>query len=122
MSLSCSCEFDDPSAYNWYWVGHSNFKLMGVRNKRKRCCSCEKLINSNEEVMEFYRYRVTRNDIEERIHGEEVSLANSFMCEECSGLFLALDELGYGCLDISQPMTGYIEEYNEMRENLTDNQ
>ena len=57
MSLSCSCDFDDPSAYAWYLEDHSNFKLMGVKDRRKRCCSCNDLINSNDEVIEFYRYR-----------------------------------------------------------------
>lgn len=116
MSLSCSCGDIDPSDYDWCWVDHSNFKLMGLRDRRKRCCSCNELINSIDEVIEFYRRRATKNDIEENIYGEEVPLASSFMCEECSGLYLALDELGYGCLDISQPMKDYIVEYNEMRE------
>jgi len=114
MSLSCSCDFE-PQECAWYWSGVSEFKLMGVSARRKKCCSCGDVINSNHEVIEFYRYRSTLNDIEERIYGDEKQLASHFMCEECGGLYLALDELGYGCLDISKPMKDYVIEYNEMR-------
>ena len=118
MSLICGCDFD-PSDFERWWEDCSAPKLMGIKAKRKRCCSCNKLINSNEEVVEFYRYRHPKGDIEERIHGDErVPLASSFMCEECYGLYLALSDIGYECLDINQPMKDYVAEYNEMREEL----
>jgi len=117
MSLSCSCDFD-PSDYETWWEGHSKFKPLESK-RRKRCCSCEELIEITSEVIEFYNYRRPKDDIEERIHGDEgVALASSFMCEDCGGLYLALDELGYGCLDISGSMRDYVAEYNQMREEL----
>jgi len=119
MSLSCSCEFYPSDYDSWYWEDHSSFKPLATK-KRRRCCSCKEQINIGSDTIEFFRYRNTKNDIEERIHGERVSLASSFMCEECAGLYLALDELGYGCLDISQPMKDYVDEYNEMREEAKD--
>lgn len=118
MTLSCSCDFD-PGDYTWFWLDHSNFKPFD-RKRRKRCCSCHELIQIGEDSIEFYRYRECRSDIDERIYGDMVPLANAFMCEECSGLYLALDELGYGCLDISVPMKDYIVEYNEMREQISE--
>ena len=117
MSLSCSCDFD-PDGYQWFWMDHGDFKAF-TGNRRKRCCSCQSLIEIGEDSIEFFRYRNPRTDIEERIYGEGdfVPLASHFMCEECSGLYLALDELGYGCLDIGTPMKEYIAEYNDMRDN-----
>jgi hypothetical protein len=118
MSLSCSCDFD-PSDFVWWWEGYSPLKPVQI-GRRKRCCSCKELINIGTETIEFYKYRHPKNDIEERIYSDmRVPIASSFMCEECSGLFLALDELGYGCLDISQPMREYIAEYNEIRKELS---
>lgn len=114
MSLSCNCDFDfDREDVAWYWTGRSDFYPVSVSGQRKRCISCGAFIKPLTDTMEFYRYRVSRNDIEERIYGEEVPLASDFMCEECAGLYLALEELGYGCFDISQPMEDYIAEYNE---------
>ena len=116
MSLLCGCDFS-PEDFDLWWEDFSNLKPMGAVTRRKRCCSCEDLINVTEDVIEFYWYRNPRNDIEERIHGDErVPLASTFMCEECSGLYLALNELGYGCLDINQPMKDYVYEHNQMRE------
>lgn len=114
MSLSCSCDFD-PTDCDWWWDDNSGFHPIKSKN-RKRCCSCKKQIEHDEDAIEFYKFRNPKDYIEERIHGERVSIASSYMCEECSGLYLALDELGYGCLDISQPMKGYIQEYVDMRD------
>ena len=40
------------------------------------------------------------------------------MCEECSGLYLALEELGFNCINIAENMKYLVAEYNEMREEL----
>lgn len=115
MGLSCSCNYD-VSDFDWWWEGYSNFKPLDT-SKRKRCTSCKNLIDIGSDAMEFYRYRHPKDDIEERIHGDErVPLASSYMCEDCAGLYLALDELGYGCLDISEPMKDHVAEYNATRE------
>jgi len=111
MTLSCSCDFEPDDSYDWFWVGHSDFISLESK-RRKRCCSCESPIDVGSDIIKFYRFRTARNDIEERIYGEFVPLASHFMCEGCAGLYLALEELGYDCLDISKPMREYIEEYN----------
>ncbi|GAG09061.1 unnamed protein product, partial [marine sediment metagenome] len=106
----------DTSDYDGrFWMDHSSFKPMKI-SRRKRCCSCKDLIKINTDTIEFYYYRSTTSDVEERIYGETKPLASSFMCEECSGLYLALEEVGYGCLDIEQPMKDYVAEYNDMLE------
>ncbi|RKZ91777.1 MAG: hypothetical protein DRQ43_09760 [Gammaproteobacteria bacterium] len=116
MSLSCGCDFD-ASDFDTWWQDYSEFKPLQTKRSRK-CCSCSSKIEVGAETMEFYRFRHSRGEIEERIYGDdgEVPLASSFMCEECAGLYLALEELGYNCLDITYPMKSYIAEYNEMRE------
>lgn len=107
--LSCSCEFDS-SYYDEWWEDHSDFTLLEGK-RAKRCCSCHSLIPVGSEIMKFYRYRNPKNNIEEKIY-EAVPLAPYVMCEECAGLYLALEELGYGCLDVTQPMRDYVAEYN----------
>jgi hypothetical protein len=116
MNLSCSCDFD-TSDFDTWWQDYSGFKPLQTKRSRK-CCSCGTKIAVGDETIEFYRYRHVNGEIEERIYGDdgEVPLASSFMCEECAGLYLALDELGYGCLDITEPMKSYVIEYNQMRE------
>lgn len=112
MILSCSCDWA-PDDWSWYWEGHSEF-IEFVANRRKRCCSCNSLIGHGSDCVQFYRFRTARTDIEERIYGDHVPLASHFMCETCGGLYFALEELGYGCLDIGVSMKDYVAEYNEM--------
>jgi len=114
MTLSCGCNFNSAD-FDWWWEDHSDLRPVKF-GRRHRCCSCEELINIGTENIEFYRYRQPKDDIEERIYCDAVALASYFMCEECSGLYLALTELGYTCLYISSPMKDYVAEYNEMRE------
>ena len=88
---------------------------MGYRfENRKRCCSCGDIICVLDDILEFYMYRLPKSDIEENIYHEGVPISNKFMCEECSGLYLALSELGY-CVDIWEPMVDQVEQHNNMR-------
>jgi len=89
--LSCSCYHDDDS---WYYYTPNDFTIF-THNRRKQCCSCKKLIDFTTKCLEFDRKRYPRSDIEERIYGDEVSLASWFMCENCAEIFLTLAELGY---------------------------
>lgn len=113
MTLSCSCDNDfDPSDYSWYWMEHSKVKHMPDLPRRKRCCSCGELINPGEDVFEFRRYRVARNQIEARIHGDEVPLSSSWTCEICSGLITSVEHLGM-CYSLNEPIKSQIAEYRE---------
>lgn len=58
-------------------------------------------------------YRPPNDDIEERIHGDEVYMANKFMCEECSDIFFSLKELGF-CLSLGSDMHDLLREYHEV--------
>lgn len=110
MSLSCSC----GGEYDWYYDPPSDFTVLSTKRARK-CCSCGTRLPVGTTVLKFRRWRSPTDDIEERIHGEEVALAPWVMCEPCGGLFLALNELGY-CIPIDEePMRELVREHNEMR-------
>jgi phospholipase C len=82
--------------------------------RRRRCASCGRLINHDEEAVFFDRVRAPKSDIEERIHGEEVPIAPLWHCEDCASIYVNLYELGYNCMDPSQPVQDYLKEYWEM--------
>lgn len=114
MGLSCGCEFEYGD-YDVWWMDHSEFKRMGYRHtNRKRCCSCGDIIGVLEDVIEFYMYRMPTSEIEENIYYEGVPTASKWLCEDCSGLYSSLEELGY-CVDIWEPLSNQVEEYNLMR-------
>jgi len=62
----------------------------------------------------FERFRSPNNDIEERIHGDEVPLADWYMCEECGGLFFNFVELGF-CISLGDNMFDLLEEYKDLK-------
>jgi hypothetical protein len=104
--LSCSCDYDDSD--RWYYIP-DNFSTF-TKKRRKRCCSCNTLIDINSQCVEFDRNRAPVSEIEERIMGSEISLANWFMCEKCGEIFLNLSALGY-CINLDKNMQEYLEDY-----------
>ncbi len=94
MALSCDCDYYDDDQAKWYYTGHSKVKTIPVFKRRKRCASCKQLINPDEDVFEFRRYRNVRSLVEEWIHGDMVPLASWWTCEICSGLITAVEDLG----------------------------
>lgn len=104
--LSCSCDFDEDS---WYYYIPCNFTVFN-KNRRKRCCSCGKLINQGDQCVVFNRYRASVTEVEERICGDEIRLADWFMCEWCSEMFFNLDALGY-CMYLGDNMKENLEDY-----------
>lgn len=104
--LSCSCNFDD---YEYWYQFQKDFKPLDTP-KRKRCCSCNKLIPKGEQTIKFNRWREARTDIEERIHGSEVQLAPWYMCEWCGEMFLNLEALGY-CHNLGESIKENLKDY-----------
>ena len=104
--LSCSC---DVGVCDWYYNPPDDFKPFD-KSRRKRCCSCKKLIDMGTPSLEFDRYREPYNDIEERIFGDEVYLAPWYMCEWCGEMFFNLEVLGY-CHFLGDSMKECMEEY-----------
>lgn len=110
--LSCSCDTDD---YGWYFESPNDFTQLETK-RRKRCCSCKELIDIGSLCVELARHRSPRNDIEEKIWGDMVSLASYYMCESCGEILFNLGELGY-CLylDTSEnSMQTALKEYWEI--------
>jgi len=117
MGLSCSCGDFDIEPGTWYWEDNSSLKPMDRRARRVKCCSCKKIINDDDLVVEFYRYMPLDEDsITYKIHGEARQLASWYECEECTDLREALEELGY-CVNLGEYMKDLIAEHNEIRNN-----
>lgn len=109
--LSCSCDID---GYGWYYNPPDDFKTFTAK-RRKRCCSCFKLIGQGESCLEFDRFRDPLTDIEERICGDEVYLASWYMCEWCGEMFLNLGAVGY-CHYLGDSMKETMEDYWDLTE------
>jgi hypothetical protein len=108
MSLSCEC-YDDSE---WFYTAPDYYTTFS-KNRRKRCCSCIELIDIGSICTEFECYRTPRNEIEERIHGDEVYTANKFLCESCSDIYYSLCELGF-CVILGD-MLEQLNEYQEYK-------
>jgi hypothetical protein len=110
--LSCTCWEDEDA--QWFFFDPNDFSKLDTA-KRKRCCSCKKLIDIGSDVLKFTRERPTKDEVEDDIYGEGelVPIAPYYMCETCGEIYLNLSALGY-CLDITESMQDYLIEYQEM--------
>jgi len=106
MMLSCSCAYDDGG---WYYYSTDKFNTLNS-TRRKRCCSCNELIDIGSQCVEFDRYRSPYSDIEERIWGDEVGLASWYMCEKCGEIYLNLSSIGY-CIMLGNNIKEDLEDY-----------
>ena len=110
MSLSCDCGYGD---YDYYYRPDNDLTPL-ESTRRKRCLSCSSVIDHGEECLKFHNWRPTKTDIEESIHGDEVQLANTYMCEECAGLYWALEERGF-CIGLGEEsMKDMVKEYHDL--------
>lgn len=99
MSISCGCDYDDD--YEWRYTPPDYFEALQTKRSRK-CCSCGCTLKPGAEVAKFERSRPPRGDIEEAIYlGDDVPMADWYMCEECGGLFMALSGSGY-CISLTK--------------------
>ena len=111
MSLSCSCpDFSPENPGDWWYFIPSDFSKLKT-DKRKRCCSCNELINIGSDCLDFWRERLPYTEIEERISGEIIQISSLYMCETCGEIYLNLSDLGY-CIDIKSNMQKCLEEYH----------
>ena len=116
MGLSCSCDYE-PGPGDWYYSGSKlDVVFPENRNRRVRCAcpECGKLISQGETASVFYRVKCPYTDVECKIYGEdgEVPLAPHWLCEECSDLLSAFDELGF-CVGPASPLRELAKEWNE---------
>ena len=111
--LSCSCNTEYDPEFHSYAILHDKITILNT-SRRKRCQSCNVLIDIGSECREFQRGRVARSEIEERIYGEEepsVPLANYYECEICSDLRENLESLGY-CVNLGDHIPNLVAEHN----------
>lgn len=112
MPLTCSCP--DYIDADWFWHEPEDYTILGTR-RRKRCQSCNELIDVGATCLEFPRTRDVLSDVEEKIFGagaEAVPLASWWHCERCADLWFSLSELGF-CVDPGEDMRGLVKEYAE---------
>ncbi len=98
MGISCSCDYDGDWDW-WYSTGES---VKPLDTKRGRiCCSCKERIDVGDLALKIRVWRNPENDIEERIYGDEVPLADKYMCQDC-GLTALFVERKNACFDITE--------------------
>jgi len=107
--LTCTCWEDEDA--QWFYFEPKDFSKLDT-SRRKRCCSCKRLINIGSDILKFTRERPCRDEVEDSIYGEGelVPIAPCYMCETCGEIYLNLSDIGY-CLDISESMQEYLKEY-----------
>ena len=109
MGLSCSWD-GDTSGCDWWWESNLQYYPLNTKRSRK-CCSCGEKINVGDDSIIIHRARVPNSRIEERICGDEVSITTWYLCEDCGGLAISLDELGFSFTLGGQSIKEQIAEY-----------
>lgn len=111
MGLSCA-DYSDGGDGDWWWELSSQQIPLATKRSRK-CCSCDGVIKVGDACSPVHRSRPPKNDIEERIHGDEVPMSTWYLCEKCSDLAASLTELGF-CFTLGgQSIAEQINEYRE---------
>jgi len=111
VSLSCSCDFDGE--YAWTYIPPDDYSTL-ISKRRKRCASCNDLIDIGGVIAKFVCMRPTIGDIEIKIHGEDedIYIADKNLCEKCADVYFSLRELGFNCIAPDEDMIGAAKEYN----------
>ena len=115
MSLSCHCDYDGDGDGPYYYPP-DNYTEMPVSKRRKRCASCQTLIEHGATAAEFTRDRCPKTDIEEAIYGEgpTVPLASIYLCEKCADLYFSFYELGFECVSPYDNMRELLKDYSAL--------
>lgn len=112
MSLSCVCYEWDMEPGSWMYHPPQDFSTFQAK-KRKRCVSCNVLIEIWADCLKFDRTRSPYTEVEERIMGDEILISPLFMCETCGEIYLNLQDIGY-CLNLGDDMRSCLKEYHEL--------
>jgi len=127
MSLSCDCDYEyEFSPGEWDYEYKDNLYLIPLTTtRRKRCCSCNKLIDIGSICNKYPRSRYPYSDIEARIttgrnledcFNDEATtpIACHYHCKRCAEIWLNLTEIGYECLFPNENMEESLKEYHEL--------
>lgn len=113
MGLACESDGGDFELDSDNWAWQCNFDITEYTHARgSRCKSCKKMVRKGTECLAFDRLRMPRNEIEERIHGNEVYLAPWYYCERCAYQAVALNALGFTWEVGWDNMQHLVTEYN----------
>jgi len=99
MGISCACEYPDYDP-EWYWEVHDEPSILDTKRFRK-CVSCKVKLDVGESVYTVYRWHSPRNDIEERIHGDEVPMPTWYLCPSCAAIYHALAKVN-ACVNLGE--------------------
>jgi hypothetical protein len=113
MPLSCGCGADYEPGMKVCYPGEDFEPLQ--TSKRKRCQSCNELINIGDWSVRFAIFKVPEHEIEERIYGEdgEVPRAPRYLCEKCGEIYLNLTSVGFECVWVGEDMRELLKQYQE---------
>ena len=113
MTLSCTCDY---CGFAWYYysldLNTVDFESLDSK-RRKRCESCNEFIEIGADCLSFQRFREPRCYYEEERFGDEVPLADKFLCSKCGEIWLNLTAIGY-CLCLGDDMRESLREYWEL--------
>jgi hypothetical protein len=91
MSLFCEVGGDDTA---WWWYPPSHEEPLATKRSRK-CCSCDHKIDVGDTARKVPRYRPpTLFEDKHGIAGDEVPLADWYLCETCGDLADSISEAG----------------------------
>ena len=111
MPLSCSCDYEHEPGTVISYQDDDFTRLEGKR--RKRCESCNNLIDINDCALGFSIVKIPEHEVEINIHGEdgEIPRARRYLCEKCGEIFLNLGSVGFDCIWVGENMPELLKEY-----------
>jgi len=121
MSLYCDASDYDTDGADWWWYQPADEALLATKRSRK-CCSCGAKIGVGETARKVRRYRPASVWEEMRGIGDEVQIADWYLCEPCGDLAYSLSELGFcyhlGNESLQQQIAEYRREEDAHRERM----
>lgn len=111
MSLVCTHEYYDGDNFDWWWYSPDDEVPLATKRSRK-CCSCGRKINVGDMARRVRRYRSATEWESIRGLGDEVQIADWYLCETCGDLAYSLAELGF-CYTLDESLQQQIDEYRK---------
>ena len=93
MSLFCDRDRDTDGC-DWWWYQPQDEEPLATKRGRK-CCSCGEKVSVGDTARKIERYRPATDWEDVRGLGDEVPLADWYLCETCGDLADSLSELGF---------------------------
>lgn len=121
MSLFCNAGGYDTDGADWWWYQLADEAPLTTKRIRK-CCSCGQKVGVGDTARRILRYRPATEWEEMRSLGDEVALADWYLCEVCGDVADSLAELGFcytlGGESLQQQIAEYRREENAHRERM----